>query len=610
MRLFLGVGVLFVGLLGIGYFGGHDRALEIEQKVKTNAEGVLRDLEAQAMLDAGQITVSVAGRDLVLSGFVESDREEVTVLASFQDVQGVRDLRSNVTLPPIAAPYMMRLDRSGTIAGNVPTKAARAALAGNLGLATEDSLILSRGAPDEAWTKAVVQTAQALPYLEEGQIVIIDQQVNVEGKVIFAAGLEAVEDELAQLPQGYTSVFNVEVLDDGQPFSLYFERKDDVLTAISGKLPADTASDAFTTIPRGYMTDADGAFGKALAAGLSLLTDTQVNSLLMSENKLELSALVDTPQSATALQNQLQSALPDHAITMALDLRDDGLPAFMSLRHSAQDGVSIDGKLPTELQTWLKNEAGLGPVRLEDSVYDAIFEPQATAPMQEMIENLSPWTAEFEHLQARFENGAAAIEGIATYGVDVAQLAQEMQTAMPQAQISLRAADPASAPQSGALRAHAVTRQEQVFYGAWLPNVWFEAGVESCDAASSTALDQRKINFVTGSARLDARSMRAINALGAIIHNCVKSNDLEVLITGHTDNQGAPEANQKLSEERARAVGAALLQREIAADVLRIFGAGDTKPIADNATPEGRAANRRTSITWRSATTTSNAQSN
>lgn len=610
MRLFLGVGVLFVGLLGIGYFGGHDRALEIEQKVKTNAEGVLRDLEAQAMLDAGQITVSVAGRDLVLSGFVESDREEATVLASFQDVQGVRDLRSNVTLPPIAAPYMMRLDRSGTIAGNVPTKAARAALAGNLGLATEDSLILSRGAPDEAWTKAVVQTAQALPYLEEGQIVIIDQQVNVEGKVIFAAGLEAVEDELAQLPQGYTSVFNVEVLDDGQPFSLYFERKDDVLTAISGKLPADTASDAFTTIPRGYMTDADGAFGKALAAGLSLLTDTQVNSLLMSENKLELSALVDTPQSATALQNQLQSALPDHAITMALDLRDDGLPAFMSLRHSAQDGVSIDGKLPTELQTWLKNEAGLGPVRLEDSVYDAIFEPQATAPMQEMIENLSPWTAEFEHLQARFENGAAAIEGIATYGVDVAQLAQEMQTAMPQAQISLRAADPASAPQSGALRAHAVTRQEQVFYGAWLPNVWFEAGVESCDAASSTALDQRKINFVTGSARLDARSMRAINALGAIIHNCVKSNDLEVLITGHTDNQGAPEANQKLSEERARAVGAALLQREIAADVLRIFGAGDTKPIADNATPEGRAANRRTSITWRSATTTSNAQSN
>jgi outer membrane protein OmpA-like peptidoglycan-associated protein len=59
---------------------------------------------------------------------------------------------------------------------------------------------------------------------------------------------------------------------------------------------------------------------------------------------------------------------------------------------------------------------------------------------------------------------------------------------------------------------------------------------------------------------------------------------------------GAPEANQKLSEARARNVRAALVELGIADDRLASEGYGEQHPVADNATAEGRAKNRRISL--------------
>lgn len=70
------------------------------------------------------------------------------------------------------------------------------------------------------------------------------------------------------------------------------------------------------------------------------------------------------------------------------------------------------------------------------------------------------------------------------------------------------------------------------------------------------------------------------------------------IITGHTDNTGNPETNLTLGQKRANSVkeylikSAAILENRIIAT-----SKGDTKPIADNNTPEGRAKNRRTIIT-------------
>jgi len=67
-------------------------------------------------------------------------------------------------------------------------------------------------------------------------------------------------------------------------------------------------------------------------------------------------------------------------------------------------------------------------------------------------------------------------------------------------------------------------------------------------------------------------------------------------IEGHTDNQGNVGANQTLSEKRAQAVVAWLTANGVQADRLTAKGFGQTRPVADNSTDEGRAKNRRVEL--------------
>jgi len=69
--------------------------------------------------------------------------------------------------------------------------------------------------------------------------------------------------------------------------------------------------------------------------------------------------------------------------------------------------------------------------------------------------------------------------------------------------------------------------------------------------------------------------------------------NVKAKIEGHTDNTGTPEYNQKLSENRAKAVYDYLVEKGISADKLSYEGFGQTRPVATNDTWEGRHQNRR-----------------
>ena len=71
---------------------------------------------------------------------------------------------------------------------------------------------------------------------------------------------------------------------------------------------------------------------------------------------------------------------------------------------------------------------------------------------------------------------------------------------------------------------------------------------------------------------------------------------MKVRIEGHTDNVGDKTANQGLSERRAQAVIGWLVAHGINGGRLSARGYGDSKPVADNSTDEGRARNRRVEL--------------
>lgn len=75
-----------------------------------------------------------------------------------------------------------------------------------------------------------------------------------------------------------------------------------------------------------------------------------------------------------------------------------------------------------------------------------------------------------------------------------------------------------------------------------------------------------------------------------------KYEDTGVLVEGHTDSSGATRYNQELSEDRAQAVASYLEIQRVKAERIRSIGQGEEKPVADNATEQGRRANRRVEV--------------
>jgi outer membrane protein OmpA-like peptidoglycan-associated protein len=98
------------------------------------------------------------------------------------------------------------------------------------------------------------------------------------------------------------------------------------------------------------------------------------------------------------------------------------------------------------------------------------------------------------------------------------------------------------------------------------------------------------ILFDTGKDVIKAESLPTLKSILAVLND---TPDLKFSIEGHTDNQGSKAINQPLSEKRAAAVMAWLSGKGIDSARLRTKGFGDSVPIDTNATPEGRANNRR-----------------
>lgn len=111
-----------------------------------------------------------------------------------------------------------------------------------------------------------------------------------------------------------------------------------------------------------------------------------------------------------------------------------------------------------------------------------------------------------------------------------------------------------------------------------------------CQGWFDEAMTDGVIAFASGRSSLEQESYGLLDTLAQTARSC---SDLRVVVEGHTDNVGDPGANQRLSASRAQAVADYFILRGVASERLEVIGHGADRPIADNDTPEGRAANRR-----------------
>lgn len=113
---------------------------------------------------------------------------------------------------------------------------------------------------------------------------------------------------------------------------------------------------------------------------------------------------------------------------------------------------------------------------------------------------------------------------------------------------------------------------------------------EECEARIAEIQLDRKINFEPGSANIDAAGAAIMDDIADILKQC---GEIRMEIGGHTDSQGRETMNQQLSQARAQTVLNELRMRQVLTASITAKGYGESQPIADNKTEDGREANRR-----------------
>lgn len=103
-------------------------------------------------------------------------------------------------------------------------------------------------------------------------------------------------------------------------------------------------------------------------------------------------------------------------------------------------------------------------------------------------------------------------------------------------------------------------------------------------------LNNKELLFEFGKATLDAAASPYLDKIAALI---IYKSSKQLLVGGYTDNIGTMEANQALSDERARVVSHALQKRGVPSKRLRTEGYSLHRPVMPNSNEEGRALNRR-----------------
>jgi outer membrane protein OmpA-like peptidoglycan-associated protein len=100
------------------------------------------------------------------------------------------------------------------------------------------------------------------------------------------------------------------------------------------------------------------------------------------------------------------------------------------------------------------------------------------------------------------------------------------------------------------------------------------------------------ISFMSGSADINPSNYQALT----VIANEVRTNNMTMMITGHTDNTGSVALNDSLSKARANSVASYMYAQGVPFGAVKTEGLSFHQPVAANNTPDGRAKNRRVEI--------------
>ena len=545
-------------------------------------------------------SVQTDGLKVVLEGEAASEALRFKALAAAGQIVEAARVIDNFTItdsrPPVAPKFSVEILRNGksiSLIGLVPTKADNAnfkdrvaRIAGDLPVA--DFLETADYPVPDAWSSVISYGLLALERLEHSKISIGETQVTIEAIGESEAQKSKLLEELTRrTPADITSKIGISAPRPViTPFTLRFRitadgasfdacSADSPEAAVQILAAAKAAGLAEEATCRQGLGVPSPLWSKAATQAIAALAKLGSGSVTLSDADVTLTAPAGTdPTLFDTITSRLDGDLPEvFALNPILLVapetpEDDAAIPEMVATLSPEGQVQIRGpvispRAQRTLQTFAYAVFGSEDVYLSTKLQDNL-------PEGWMVRSLASLAG-----LSKLNSGIATVSPNA---IDITGLTGRRSAKTDIAQILIdRLGD-------GTEFELEVTYLEELDPLARMLN-----GAE-CVAEITDLASQNKIKFEPGSATLDGDSRDTVQAIAEVFERCLEA---PIEIGGHTDSQGREEMNLNLSKGRAEAVLTALRGARVKLKSLTAEGYGETQPIADNGTEEGREGNRR-----------------
>lgn len=548
------------------------------------------------------VRVNADGLHLELTGTAPNEAARfraVNVAGKVVDAERIRDLMEVTPASAIEAPRfsieMLRNDDGIQLIGLLPdeeTSTALTAVAAGLSPSAPVSAMLETAAypPPANWQAAFDYAVAALKLLPRSKISVAADKVDITAIAASEAEKRRLELELGRSrPEGVAATISISaprpVL---TPFPLRF--------VVDGEGARFDACAADTDAARNRILAAAAAAGmegaanctvglgvptprwaEAAEAGIRAVAALGAGTITFADADVTLLASEEVPQETfDRVVGELQAALPPvFSLDATLPKKEDAAPAGpaeFTAELASTGRVEMRGRLTDEMQrdavdNFAKAQFGAGNVytatRLDPELPDG-WPVRVLAGLAAL--------AELETGKLLVRPDTVEIAGVTGSQQARGKISQILSGKLGQGQ----------------------TFKVAVRYDESLDPLAALPTPEECVAKVTALVSKQKITFTPGSAEIDASARGLMNALAEALAEC---DNLPLEVAGHTDSQGSEEGNRALSQARAEAVLVALQGRRVDVSRMKAVGYGETRPIADNDSEEGREANRRIEFT-------------
>ena len=553
-------------------------------------------------LESGRADLS--GPVLTMNGQAQTHGSYTELSTSSSDLPAGLELDAKGVVPALAQPYTWAFERGEKVlrlSGFVPSEEARQRLNNLLearypGLEIADSLQIASGAPDnfQAMTKIGLDIADKL---KSGGVSLQDGAMRLVGEA-------KTDEDYAELKQ---------VLDDGSGINLEVAAnsiqpppapKDYVFSAqrtggsiiLSGNAPSlevrrelgDAARAAITgadivnrVVPR---ADAPDGFREAALDSISQLSRLSSGTASLRNSARSISGVAASPEDYRDLSSITTSDSDERYNWVSSEIEPASIsPYVWTVRRTGAD-VNLSGFAPDRaaIETWntAAGQAFSGTVK-----NDQLVASGAPEGLLELGGKAIAAVAQLKGGFAELRGAALVVGGEAESEEQAAEFLRRLQSS---ATASLPIVSELSWPEPK--REPEAAPEPVVEAQPAMPST---PEARQCQVDFNALLAEEKIEFATNRALINVASHDLLNRLAQASRTCP---DARFEVGGHTDSRGADDYNQQLSEARAQSVTEFLVRAGIADDKISAIGYGETRPVGDNETVEGRSANRRIEI--------------